>query len=272
MENIYNAENDIKLEFPKIPKYSKSMLEGIQLKLKENGFSISKNEYTNGAIYLKYQDELTLPNGEIFKGKLTDDESKLNYGQYFWPNNQIYIGKFDEQNRFFTKEGELSKLIFPKGEIFEGEFSEGKITEGTFKAEGKEIKAIWTGGKVNGLIDYKDTIKGVAFKGYLKNGQKEGICKTELKIKDKTFSTKGEYSDGKKNGIFIVREIAPNKDNLYIKGKYIDGERNGYFDIIDKEKGINVNHQYISISQIKLINEYNKKYNENINGKEVSIY
>ena len=78
MEKIYIAENDIKLEFPKIPKYSKSMLEGIELKLKENGFSISKNEYTNGAIYLKYEDKLNLPNGEIFKGKLTDDEKKLN--------------------------------------------------------------------------------------------------------------------------------------------------------------------------------------------------
>jgi Leucine-rich repeat (LRR) protein len=58
---------------------------------------------------------------------------------------------------------------------------------------------------------------------------------------------------------------------LYIKGKYKEGERNGYFDIVDKEKGINTNHQYISFIQTRLINEYNKKYKENINGKEVSI-
>ena len=58
---------------------------------------------------------------------------------------------------------------------------------------------------------------------------------------------------------------------MYIKGKYKDGERNGYFNIVDKENGINTSHQYISFIQNRLISEYNKKYNENINGKEVSI-
>ena len=41
---------------------------------------------------------------------------------------------------------------------------------------------------------------------------------------------------------------------MYIKGKYKQGERNGYFDIIDKEKGINITHQYISFLQTKIIN------------------
>ena len=58
---------------------------------------------------------------------------------------------------------------------------------------------------------------------------------------------------------------------MYIKGKYKEGERNGYFDIIDKEKNINITHKYISNLQNKFINQYNEKYNENINGKEISI-
>ena len=88
---------------------------------------------------------------------------------------------------------------------------------------------------------------------------------------DYTYSIKGEYSNGLKDGTAIIREMLPKKDNLYIKGKYKEGERNGYFSIVDKENGINTNHQYISFIQTRLIKEYNKKYNENINGKEVSI-
>ena len=103
-------------------------------------------------------------------------------------------------------------------------------------------------------ILFNDTIKGIKFDCFLNNGKKEWKCETEFKIKDKTFSIIGEYSDGLKNGTFIIREISPNKDNLYIKGKYKQGERNGYFDIIDKEKGINITHQYISFLQTKIIN------------------
>ena len=51
--------------------------------------------------------------------------------------------------------------------------------------------------------------------------------------------------------------MLPKKDNLYIKGKYKEGERNGYFSIVDKESGINTNHQYISFIQTRLIKEYN---------------
>jgi len=264
-------EKDIKFEFPTIPEYSKSMLEGKKLERVENGNSTGEIKFTNGSIYSMIECKLTLPNGEKFEGFLSDDYSRLTKGKYFWPNNQKYHGAFDEQNRFFTKYGEVSELIFSNGDIFRGGFEEGKITEGEYKTEGIEISANFTGGKVNGRINYKDTIKGVSFQGYLNNGKKEGVCKTEVKIKDKIYSIKGEYSDDLKDGTFIIRELSPNKDNLYIKGTYKEGQRNGYFDIIDKEKGINIHHQYISYIQTKLIDQYNKKYNKNINGKEVSI-
>ena len=274
MENSYIAEKEVELEFPKIPKYSKSMIEGQKL-LKKDENSIIRIEFTNGAVYTMMDSLLTLPNGEKYEGILSCDEGKKNYGLrkgiYFWPNNQKYLGEFDEQNRFSTNEGELGELTFSNGDIFKGEFKEGKITEGTFITEGKEITANFTEGKVNGPIDYKDTKKGVTFQGYILNGKKEDVCRTEVKIKGKTYSIKGEYSNGLKNGTAIIREILPNKDNLYIKGKYTNGERNGYFDIIDKEKNINITHKYISYLQNKLIKQYNKKYNQNINGKEVSI-
>jgi len=282
MEKRYIAENDVKLEFPKIPEYKQSILEGKKLEIKEESYK--QKEFTNGAVFTVFESLLTLKNGEKFEGDLSGNEKNkdkkdkkenkygLKKGKYTWPNNQIYQGNFDEQNRFFTPEGEVSKLIFEKGDEFIGEFKEGQICDGTFKSEGKEIIADFTGGKINGgYVDYKDTIKGIKFNGFLFNGKKEGLCKTEFKIKDKTYSIKGEYSEGLKDGVFIIREVSPNKDNLYIKGKYKQGERNGYFDIIDKEKGINTTHQYISFLQTKLINEYNKKYKENINGKEVTI-
>ena len=271
LKKNYIAENDIKFEFPTIPEYSNSMLEGKKLIREKNSNSSKEIEFTNGAVYSMYEGLLTLPNKEKFEGLLSKDWSRLTKGKYFWPNNQKYHGSFDEQNRFFTNDGEISELIFSNGDIFKGEFKEGRITEGNFKTQGIEISANFTGGKVNGRINYKDTIKGVSFQGYLLNGKKEGICKTEVKIKNKTYSIKGEYSNDLKDGIFIIREISPNKDNLYIKGTYKEGLKNGFFDIIDKETGININHQYISFIQTKLINQYNKKYNKNINGKEVSI-
>jgi len=270
MENSYIAEKDVELEFPEIPKYSKSMIEGKKLELKKR-LSTDKIEYTNGAIYSTINNTLTLINGENFEGLLSDDDCSLIKGNYFWPNKQKYHGTFDEQNRFSTNEGELAELTFSNGDIFRGEFKEGKITEGTFITEGKEITANFTGGKVNGLIDYKDIKKGVIFRGYLLNGKKEDLCQTVVKIKGKIYLIEGEYSYGKKDGDVIIREILPNTDSLYIKGKYKEGERNGYFDIIDKEKNINITHKFISNLQNKLIKQYNKKYNENINGKEVSI-
>ena len=75
----------------------------------------------------------------------------------------------------------------------------------------------------------------------------------------------------KKNGTFTIEEIEPNRKNLYIKGKYKDGHRNGYFDIIDKEKGVNINHSYISFLHEILINEYNKNYKTKLTGKENSL-
>ena len=271
MEQSYNAENDVKLVFPKIPKFSKSIIEGKKLELKKDGNTFTKLEFLDGSVYSIDDSLLTLPNGEKFEGVLSNDNSRLKKGKYFWPNNQKYHGSFDEQNRFFTIEDELSELTFSNGDIFRGKFLDGKITEGTYITEGKEITANFEGGKINGLIEYKDTKKEVTFNGNLKNGKKNNICKTEVKIKDKLYSIKGEYSNGLKDGTAIIREVSPNKDNLYIKGKYKEGERNGYFSIVDKESGINTNHQYISFIQTRLIKEYNKKYNENINGKEVSI-
>jgi len=270
MEKVYTVENDIKLQFPKFPKHSKSVLEGKKLEIKENGITYQKIEYKNGAEYDRIKTLLTLPNGEKFEGILTEDNCGLKKGIYFWPNNQKYYGTFDEKNRFSTNDTH-AELTFSNGDIFRGEFQEGKIGEGLFISEGKQIRADFTEGKINGLIEYNDEKKGIKFNGKIIDGKKEEKCEAKFKIKNKQYLNEGEYTDGQKDGTFIIRELYPNEDNLFIKGKYKEGERDGYFDIIDKEKGINISHQYISFLQIKRINEYNKKYNENINGKEVSI-
>ena len=154
MEKRYIAENDIKLEFPNFPKYSKSVLEGKRLEIKEKRSSFQKIEYKNGAEYLINDALLTLPNGEKFEGMLTEDNCGLKRGKYFWSNNQKYYGTFDVQNRFSTNEGEEAELTFSNGDVFRGEFKEGKIGEGKYITEGKELKADFTEGKANGKIYY----------------------------------------------------------------------------------------------------------------------
>jgi len=109
-----------------------------------------------------------------------------------------------------------------------------------------KIQADFADGKLNGYVVINNPKKNYKFEGFITNDKKDGDCETEVKIDNKTYLIKGYYEEGKKNGTFTIEEIEPNTKNLYIKGKYKMGLRNGYFDIIDKEKGININHSYIS--------------------------
>ena len=93
----------------------------------------------------------------------------------------------------------------------------------------------------------------------------------EVEINKKLYSIKGEYLNGKKNGLFTIIELSPNFQNLQIKGHYKDGQRHGYFDIIDKENNIYIQHKYITFLTQKQINEYNKKYKAKLTGKEHSL-
>ena len=77
MEQSYNAENDVKLVFPKIPKFSKSIIEGKKLELKKDGNTFTKLEFLDGSVYSIDDSLLTLPNGEKFEGVLSNDNSRL---------------------------------------------------------------------------------------------------------------------------------------------------------------------------------------------------
>ena len=274
MDYIYSAEKEIELEKIIIPEYSETFLKDKKLKKneRENKFSVLKIYFEDGIYYERRSSELFFPNGDKFKGIYNKDTLTLPKGTYFWKNGQEYYGKFDNKNRFNTEEGEESRLIFTNGDIFIGTFENGKIGEGTLtKKNGMKVQADFEGGTLNGYVEINNPNKNYKFKGFVVNGKKDGDCETEVKIDNKTYLIRGYYEDGQKNGTFTIEEIEPNKKNLYIKGKYKMGYRNGYFDIIDKEKGVNINHSYISFLHEILINEYNKNYKTKLTGKENSL-
>ena len=274
MDNSYPFEKDIDIKPIIFPKYSKSSLLNKKLIIDEKATkrSITKIIYTNGEYYERTDLELVLPNGEKFKGLLNDDSNKIKRGHYFWPNGQEYYGQFDDKNNFFTLEGEISKLKFSNGDLFEGTFERGQIGEGKYTTkDGREITTDFTGGKINGLINLDDKQNGFKFEGYIENNKKEGPCTTEITIKGKTYSIKGEYIEGLKEGIFKIREIAPQKDNFYLKGKYREGLRHGFFDIIDKDQGIDIKHKYFSFLNEKYKKKYCENCKTNLTGLESSI-
>ena len=274
MDSLYPVEKEQELEKIIFPKFSKPIIFNKTLKIDEKASkrNITKIIYTNGAYYERADLELVFSNGEKFKGLLSEDLCKIKRGNYFWPDGQEYYGDFDEKNNFVTKEGEVSKLTFSKGGIFEGTFENGEICEGKYvTADGREMTADFTGGKINGLIIIDDQNKNFKFKGYIMNNKKEGPCELELKLKNKIYSIKGEYANGFKDGKFKIAEIYPNKDGFYIKGKYKMGLRHGYFDIIDKDKNIDIKRQYISFYNTFLIEQYNKSYKPGLTDKTNSI-
>ena len=271
---LHPAEEEKEIEKIIFPKYSNSILVNKKLKIDElaSKRSIDRIIYSNGAYYERTDNELFFPNGEKFKGMLTEDSCKLKRGKYNWPNGQEYYGQFDDKNRFFSLDGEESKLIFPNGDTYLGTFEEGKIGEGKYLTKDeKEISADFTGDKINGQITYNDKKINFFFQGYIQEGKKEGPCTTKMKIGDKIYSIEGEYLDGLKDGIFQIKEISPNNGFFYLKGKYKKGFRHGYFDIVDKEKGINISHKYISFLHDILIKDYKKKYKTNLTGKETNL-
>jgi hypothetical protein len=68
--------------------------------------------FLNKSYYDKEQETLFLPNNETYKGKLENslDKYYLSNGEYSWPSGQKYIGEFNKDNNFHSKEG-ISILI-----------------------------------------------------------------------------------------------------------------------------------------------------------------
>ena len=274
MDSLLPVEEEIEIKPIIFPKYSKPILLNKKLTIDEKAAkrNIGQIIYTNGAYYERTDLELFLPNGEKFKGLLSDDFCKIKRGNYYWPNGQEYYGQFDDKNNFMTFEGEVSKLKFTNGDLFEGTFEEGQIGEGKYiSSDGREITADFTGGRINGLINLEDKKNNFKFEGFIQDNKKEGPCTTERKIKNKVYSIYGEYIEGLKEGTFKIREISPNKDNFFLKGKYKEGLRHGFFDIIDKDKGIYIKHKYYSFLNDRFIQDYCKNYKTDLTGKESSI-
>ena len=248
MDSLLPVEEEIEIKPIIFPKYSKPILLNKKLTIDEKAAkrNIGQIIYTNGAYYERTDLELFLPNGEKFKGLLSDDFCKIKRGNYYWPNGQEYYGQFDDINNFMTFEGEVSKLKFTNGDLFEGTFEEGQIGEGKYiSSDGREITADFTGGRINGLINLEDKKNNFKFEGFIQDNKKEGPCTTERKIKNKVYSIYGEYIEGLKEGTFKIREISPNKDNFFLKGKYKEG-----LNLTGKESSISITSRNNPIKQI----------------------
>ena len=271
---MHPIEEEIDIKPIIFPKYSKSCLLNKKLTIDEQAAkrNIGKIIYTNDAYYVRADLELFLPNGEKFKGLLSDDFCKIKRGNYIWPNGQEYYGQFDDRNNFMTLEGEVSKLKFSNGDFYEGTFEGGEIGEGKYiSTDGREVTADFTGGRINGLINLVDKKNNFKFEGYIEDNKKEGPCTTERKINNKVYSITGEYIEGLKEGTFKIRETSPNPDNFTLKGKYKLGYRHGFFDIVDKENGVDIKHKYFSFLNDHFIKEYCKNYKTNLTGNESNI-
>ena len=126
-------------------------------------------------------------NNEQFKGRIKNN--KLTIGIYKWPNGQQYLGDLSDNNNF-TKRG---TIIFPNNNKLIGNFvmKENKIKNAIYETQTRKYE----GSFVNNRLDGRFIIKN--------------------KEKSPHYFFKGTYSNGRRQGNFILEKII-NAANNYI--------------------------------------------------------
>ena len=174
--------------------------------INENSLIIEQNdnriELSDGNFYDKEKETLFLTNDEYYKGKLENISNKfyLVEGEYFWPDGQKYIGKFNHENTFHS-DGDISTLIF-QDFTFKGRFENGLPNgqgELIYK-NGDIIKGKFINGKLYGeAFIKKDNISFEAnyiysmIDGYIKNIQ---FVNTDEQINNNQFTViKGKIKE-----------------------------------------------------------------------------
>lgn len=191
-------------------------------------------------------------NGETFKGRI-DNKMNLQKGIYTWPNGQIYYGDLSPNNTF-NKNG---KIIFPnKGEltgVFNGD--KNTIEKAIYKSTTKIYTGSFKNNKLNGkfIIKNKEESPHYLLVGNYVNGFRNGNFYLEKIYANKTVKISGNYKLGKKNGLFtIIIEDDKNdvKVNKELKLNYdmdlkVENcpeqekiENKQYFNFIDKKNKI----------------------------------
>ena len=215
-EELSLLKNCLHLINIKIPEFQQPNIPSEGLIVEEEDYPIIK--FKNGEVADidddKDENELTIPNGEKFVGRLDlENNYLLKEGKYFWPSGQIYEGKFNKENKFETSI-ENSKLILNNKWSYKGKFKNGKFDE-------------------KGEIEFQDKKKIIAYfkdnkiKGHMKieynNIQIEAEVKDEL-ISDIKIDLNGQiykiksldFNNNENEPFLITKEINENTNHYFI--------------------------------------------------------
>ena len=185
----------------------------------------NKIVFQKGIYYNKEEEILYLPNKENYKGKLDNlnDNFYLSNGEYNWPSGQKYIGEFNNENFFHSKENKST--LITKDFTYEGGFQYGLPDgEGEIKwNNGDIIKGKFVKGNLFGNVYVKTN--NISFEanyiysmidGYIKNIQ---INNDEKQIGNNQFNViKGKIQE--KKLMYDGKEIELSEEDRYIVSEY----------------------------------------------------
>ena len=199
------------------PKFEKPSINKDSLILEKN----NKIVFQKGIYYSKEEEILYLPNNENYKGKLDNinDNYYLLNGEYNWPSGQKYMGEFNNENCFHSKENKAT--LITKDFTYEGGFQYGlpdgegeiKLNNGDI-IRGKFVKGNLFGNvyiKTNNISFEGNYIYSV-IDGYIKNIK---INNDEKQIGNNQFTILNGKIQEKKL-IYDGKEMELSEENRFI--------------------------------------------------------
>ena len=196
-------------------------------------------------------------NGETFKGRIT--KNILQKGIYTWPNGQIYYGDLSPNNTFNKK----GKMIFPNKDELTGLFNGNKntIEKALYKTSTRLYQGSFKNNKLHGKFIIKNNVNAphYLFIGNYVNGERHGKFSLEKIYNNQIIQICGTYEKGSKNGEF---KIIKNGKVCFIINYKNDMEIIEYKkeDKIENKKCINYMNKINKICCMVIIEEYNNLY------------
>ena len=196
-------------------------------------------------------------NGETFKGRIT--KNILQKGIYTWPNGQIYYGDLSPNNTFNKK----GKMIFPNKDELTGLFNGNKntIEKALYKTSTRLYQGSFKNNKLHGKFIIKNNVNAphYLFIGNYVNGERHGKFSLEKIYNNQIIQICGTYEKGSKNGEF---KIIKNGKVCFIINYKNDMEIIEYKkeDKIENKKCINYMNKISKICCMVIIEEYNNLY------------
>ena len=196
-------------------------------------------------------------NGETFKGRIT--KNILQKGIYTWPNGQIYYGDLSPNNTFNKK----GKMIFPNKDELTGLFNGNKntIEKALYKTSTRLYQGSFKNNKLHGKFIIKNNVNAphYLFIGNYANGERHGKFSLEKIYNNQIIQICGTYEKGSKNGEF---KIIKNGKVCFIINYKNDMEIIEYKkeDKIENKKSFNYMNKINKICCMVIIEEYNNLY------------